>query len=443
MSSMTELREGRRSAVGLLSFIEKSPSCFHVVRNVEKELQNHGFTALPECRSWELKAGKKYYVTRNGSSLIAFRIPEEPYHSFQLICSHTDSPTFKVKEIPELAGGSCIRLNVEKYGGALLAPWFDRPLSVAGRLMVCDGKTIRSVLVNIDRDLLIIPSLAIHMNREANNGYSYHVQKDLCPLFADAEGKDSFLQLIAENAGVKREDILGADLFLYNRTPGAFLGAREEFIASPKLDDLQCLYSSLQGFLQAENRRSVTVFGAFDNEETGSMSRQGADSTFLEDVLTRINYSLGKTRADYLQALASSFMLSADNAHAIHPNYPEKSDVLNHPQMNGGIVLKHNANQKYTTDARSAAVFRLLCQKAGVPCQSFANHSDQAGGSTLGNIANTHVALYSADIGLAQLAMHSPYETAGTCDGWYLERAAREFYQSSLMVDEEESICFI
>lgn len=438
-----EWKEGRQSAAGLLDFIQNSPSCFHVVDNTVKLLQKNGFIPLQESCRWELKPGGKYFVTRNSSSVIAFQIPENEWSSFHIIGSHTDSPTFKVKEIPELAGGECIRLNVEKYGGALLAPWFDRPLSVAGRLLVKSERGIHQVLVKVDRDLLIIPSLAIHMNREANNGTSYHVQKDLCPVFADSDGKNSFLDLIAETAGVAREDILGSDLFLYNRAPGTFIGLQEEFIASPRLDDLQCLYGSLQGFLQAELSESIALFCAFDNEETGSMSRQGADSTFLEDTLKRITSGLGKSEEDYLIALASSFMLSADNAHAMHPNYPEKSDACNYPKMNGGIVLKFNANQKYTTDARSAAVLRLLCDRAGVPCQTFANHSDIAGGSTLGNISNTHVALYTADIGLAQLAMHSCYETAGTLDTWYLEQLSKAFYGTVLKRDAAETLVLL
>lgn len=437
------LAKGRQSAADMMNFIQHSPSCFHVVENTSKQLIEHGFTPLSEAETWNLQPGGNYFVTRNTSSLIAFRIPETRLGGFQIICSHTDSPSFKIKDVPELTGSECIRLNVEKYGGPLMAPWFDRPLSVAGRVLIRGEEGIQSVLVDIDRDLLIIPSLAIHMNREANDGYSYHVQKDLCPLFADGEGKDSFWPLIAEAAGTRPEDILGSDLFLYNRTPGTFLGAQEEFIASPRLDDIQCLFGSLQGFLQVKQPKSIAVFGAFDNEETGSMSRQGADSTFLEDTLVRICHSLGMTREDYLVALASSFMLSADNAHAKHPNYPEKSDAQNYPKMNGGIVLKHNANQKYTTDARSAAVLRLLCEKAEVPCQNFANHSDLPGGSTLGNIANTHVALYTADIGLAQLAMHSPYETAGAMDTWYLERLSREFYQTALHRDHQEIISFL
>ncbi len=430
----------RKSAQNLLNFIQKSPTSFHAAENAAAELERQGFVRLQENREWKLAPGGEYYVMRNGSSLIAFSIPEQPFEGFQMICSHTDSPAFKIKEIPELEGSGYVRLNVEKYGGALLVPWFDRPLSAAGRLLVRTPEGISSVLVNIDRDLLIIPSLAIHLNREANNGYKYQIQKDLCPLYTQGAGKRTFLALAAEEAGVKEEALLGAELYLYNRQKGTFTGADEEFISSPRLDDLQCLFASLQGFLQAENRRSIKMFCAFDNEEVGSRSRQGAASTFLPYTLERICCGLGGGREKLMTALASSFIISADNAHAVHPAYPEKSDAQNRPRMNGGIVIKYNAYQKYTTDARSAAVLKLLCGQAGVPWQTYVNHSDAAGGSTLGNILNAQVSPYTADIGLAQLAMHSPYETAGAEDSWYLEQAAKEFYSSALVVDEKENL---
>lgn len=347
-----------------------------------------------------------------------------------MICSHTDSPSFKIKENPELdADKKYTKLNVEKYGGMLCAPWFDRPLSLAGRVLVQTDEGIRQVLVNADRDLLMIPNLAIHMNREANDGFAYNVQTDLCPVIGDETAKGSFYELIAGLAGVGPEQILGTDLFLYNRQRGTFWGVNREYIASPKLDDLQCLFASLQGFLAAKRVKNIAVFCAFDNEETGSVSRQGAASTFLADTLQRINSGLGKTPEDYRRLLAGSFMISADNAHAVHPNHQEKADPVNRPQMNRGIVLKFNANQKYTTDGVSAAVFRSLCQRADVPCQSFTNRSDMAGGSTLGNISNTQVSVRCVDIGLAQLAMHSPYEMAGAKDTAYLKRVAELFYR--------------
>ncbi len=430
----------RESAQKLLDFIQKSPTSFHTAENTAAELEQQGFVRLQENREWKLTPGRDYYVMRNGSSLIAFSIPEQSFEGFQMICSHTDSPSFKIKEIPELEGSGYVRLNVEKYGGALLAPWFDRPLSAAGRLLVRTPEGISSVLVNIDRDLLIIPSLAIHLNREANDGYKYKVQRDLCPLYAQGPGKRKFLALAAEEAGVKEEDLLGAEFYLYNRQKGTFTGADEEFISSPRLDDLQCLFASLQGFLRAKNKKSVKMFCVFDNEEVGSRSRQGAASTFLPYTLERICCGLGGGREKLMTALASSFIISADNAHAVHPAYPEKSDAQNRPRMNGGIVIKYNAYQKYTTDARSAAVFKMLCQQAGVLWQIYVNHSDVVGGSTLGNILNAQVSPYTVDIGLAQLAMHSPYETAGAEDSWYLEQAAEKFYSSSLVVDEKENL---
>ncbi len=434
---------GRESARKLLDFIQKSPDSFHAAENAAEMLRKHGFARLREDRPWEISPGGDYYVMRNGSSLIAFSIPEQSFSGFQIICSHTDSPSFKIKAVPELQGNGYIRLNVEKYGGAILAPWFDRPLSAAGRLLVRTPNGVNSVLVNIDRDLLIIPSLAIHLNREANDGYKYRIQKDLCPLYAEAAQGRTFLSLAAGEAGVREEDLLGADLCLYNRQKGTFLGAEGEFIASPRLDDLQCLFSSLQGFLRAENSRSIRMFCAFDNEEVGSRSRQGAASTFLPYTLERIVRGIGGGREKLMTALASSFIISADNAHAVHPAYPEKSDAENRPRMNGGIVIKYNAGQKYTTDARSAAVVKLLCERAEVPWQTYVNHSDVAGGSTLGNILNAQVSPYTVDIGLAQLAMHSPCETAGARDGRYLELMAEEFYSSYLLADENENLTLV
>ena len=330
------------------------------------------------------------------------------------------------------------KLNIEKYGGMICAPWFDRPLSVAGRILVETGTGIQPVLVNVDRDLLIIPSVAIHMNRNVNDGYKYNIQTDLCPLFGEADQNGAFLKMVAEQAGVEEDTILGTDLFLYNRQKGTFLGNSREFIGSPKLDDLQCLYGSLQGFLAAVPADSIAVFCAFDNEETGSVSRQGAASTFLKETLKRINGGLGKDWEDYLRTLANSFLVSADNAHAVHPNHQELADPVNRPQMNHGIVIKYNANQKYTTDGISTAVFRNICRMAGVPCQVFTNRSDMAGGSTLGNISNTQVSVRAVDIGLAQLAMHSPYELAGSRDTWYLECAAEAFYRCSCRFTEKE-----
>ena len=417
----------------LFSFIESSPTAFHTVETMKQMLDAEGYQQLLESRAWELQAGGKYYVMRNGTSLLAFRIPKKDFTGFQVMAGHSDSPTFRIKENPEMeTEGAYVKLNVEKYGGMLCSPWFDRPLSVAGRLIVKTDTGIVSRLVKVDRDLLMIPSLAIHMNRKANEEQKYNVQKDMLPLYAMADAKGSFQKIVAEAAGVEVTDILGSDLFLYNRVKGTVWGAKQEFISSGRLDDLQCVFGSLKGFLTAEEGTSVPMHCVFDNEEVGSSTKQGAASTFLQDTLLRICESLGKTPAQYRQLLASSFMISADNAHAVHPNYGEKSCPTNRPVLNGGIVIKYSANQKYTTDGVSAALFRMICKKADVPYQVFLNRSDMIGGSTLGNLSANQVPVNCVDIGLPQLAMHSPYETAGAKDTAYLVHVAKVFYECSV-----------
>lgn len=417
----------------LFSFIESSPTAFHAVETMKQMLDAEGYQQLLESRAWELQAGGKYYVMRNGTSLLAFRIPKKDFTGFQVMAGHSDSPTFRIKENPEMeTEGAYVKLNVEKYGGMLCSPWFDRPLSVAGRLIVKTDTGIVSRLVKVDRDLLMIPSLAIHMNRKANEEQKYNVQKDMLPLYAMADAKGSFQKIVAEAAGVEVTDILGSDLFLYNRVKGTVWGAEQEFISSGRLDDLQCVFGSLKGFLTAEEGTSVPMHCVFDNEEVGSSTKQGAASTFLQDTLLRICESLGKTPAQYRQLLASSFMISADNAHAVHPNYGEKSCPTNRPVLNGGIVIKYSANQKYTTDGVSAALFRMICKKADVPYQVFLNRSDMIGGSTLGNLSANQVPVNCVDIGLPQLAMHSPYETAGGKDTAYLVHVAKVFYECSV-----------
>ena len=413
----------------LLDFIEKSPTAFQAVDEMQKRLTENGFEVLSEKEYWKLIPGGKYLVTRNNSALIAFCIPEKESRVFHIMASHSDSPSFKIKENPEIkVDNSYVKLNVEKYGGMLMAPWFDRPLSVAGRVIIRRNDGLEEKLVDIKRDLVMIPNLAIHMNREANNGVAYNPQKDLQPLFAVGNTDRTLLEIIAEQTGVKKEDIISHDLFLYNRMPGTIWGADKEFVSSARLDDLQCAFASMEGLLRAQNHESIAVHSVMDNEEVGSGTKQGAASTFLKDTLLRINMGLGRTYEEYLMTLAGSFMVSADNAHALHPNYTDKTDPTNHPVLNKGIVIKFNANQKYCTDAVSAAIFKELCTKAGVPYQTFVNRSDIAGGSTLGNISNTQVPMNTVDIGLPQLAMHSPYETAGVKDTEYLVRAAEELF---------------
>lgn len=415
----------KKTAKKLLKFIQKSPTAFQAVEEMSQRLQKEGFKELKEEKHWDLKAGGKYFVTRNHSAVIAFSIPKKPAWKFHIMASHSDSPALKIKENPEMeVEKAYIKLNVERYGGMLLAPWFDRPLSVAGRLIVRKNGEIQEKLVAVDKDLLVIPNLAIHMNREVNDGYKYNVQKDMLPLYSDYDGKGSFMKLMAAEADVAEEDILGHDLFLYDRTPGTVWGANEEFISAPRLDDIQCAFASLEGFLRGERKESIAVHCVLDNEEVGSTTKQGAASTFLKDTLMRINMGLGRTQEEYLMTLADSFMVSADNAHALHPNHTDKTDPVNRPVLNGGIVIKYNANQKYCTDGVSAAIFKDICDRAEVPYQTFVNRSDMAGGSTLGNISNTQVPMKTVDIGLAQLAMHSVYETTGAKDTESLAKAA-------------------
>lgn len=420
---------------GLFRFIESSPTAFHAVDKMREMLESQGYNRLLEGGKWNLKKGGRYYVSRNGSSLIAFRIPETGFCGFQIMASHSDSPCLKIKANPELtAEGAYVKLNVERYGGMLCGTWFDRPLSAAGRLMVRDKDKTAMKLVNIDRDLLLIPSLAIHMNREANNGYKYNVQKDMLPLYGSCtDGTEMrFMELAAHEAGVEEENILGSDLYVYNRMPGSIWGAGGEFISIGRLDDLECVYASLRGFLNAAEGDSIPLHCVYDNEEVGSSTRQGAASTFLADTLFRICEAQGMNGEDYRRALAASMMVSADNAHAVHPNYPDKSCPSNRPVINQGIVIKFSGNHRYTSDAVSAALFRRICEMAEVPVQEFTNRSDMAGGSTLGNISSTQAAVKCVDIGLPQLAMHSSWETAGVKDLEYLIRAAEVFYESSI-----------
>jgi len=373
-----------------------------------------------------------------------------------IAASHSDSPAFKVKANPEMrSAGVYVKLNVEKYGGMLISPWFDRPLSVAGRLIVKDGNLFLTKLVNVDRDLCMIPSLAIHMNRQANDGTKYNVQTDVLPLLGDEGSEGRFMYIVADAAGVKKEDIVGDDLFLYSRSQGTIWGAENQYVSSGHLDDLQCTYADLCGFVESGEENTsinsdiniadasvkadaetsaacIPVLAVFDNEEVGSGTKQGADSTFLEDVLVRIGQNLGLSQEELRTKIASSFMVSADNAHAVHPNAETKADPVNRPKMNCGIVIKYNASQKYTTDAVSAAIFREIAGRSGVPVQEFTNRSDIPGGSTLGNISNAHISLNTVDIGLPQLAMHSPYETAGVKDTAMLIKAAKALFRSAL-----------
>ena len=409
----------------LKAFLDASHSVYHAAKNIADVLENAGYTRLYEADKWELSAGGKYYLVRGGTAVLAFRIPEGEPAGFMMTASHSDRPTFKVKENGVLEG-KYTRLATEKYGGMLMAPWLDRPLSIAGRAMVETEQGLEARLVDIDRDLLLIPNVAIHMNRSANEGYKWNPAVDTLPLLGGKDAKGKLEAILEEAAGGK---VLGHDLYLYIRQKAAVWGVEEEYISSAALDDLECAWCCTQGFLQAEPAESVPVLCVFDSEEVGSSSVQGAASDLLESALSRVCGALGW---DLPRMLASSFMVSADNAHAQHPNHPEFADAANAPVMNGGIVLKFNASQRYCTDGVAAAVLRSVCGKAGVPVQTYCNRADVPGGSTLGNISLAHVSVPTADIGLAQLAMHSCYETAGVQDALYLEAAMAAFYSMCL-----------
>ena len=401
----------------LFEFLNTSPTAFHVVENVKEALEEQCFSELSERESWRLSKSRKCYVKRNGSSIIAFSLPEKEIKGFRIFSAHSDSPAFRIKENTEMVfEDKYVRLNVEKYGGMILPSWFDRPLSIAGRVIVENNGALEEKLVNIDRDLLVIPNVAIHMRGEVNTGLSYSVQNDMLPLFGDFSSKGEFDNLIAKNAGVKAEDILGRDLFLYARQKAVTFGANNEFIMAPGLDDRSSVYAGLKGFLDSDPGNYIRVLAVFDNEEVGSGTKQGADSTFLEDTLFRIAESLSLSKTDYLKLLDDSFNMSADNAHAVHPTLPSKADPTARPALNKGVVLKFNGNQRYATDAMSAAFLRFTAKKAGVELQPYSNNSDVAGGSTLGNISTAHVSVKTADIGLPQLAMHSAVETMGAKD---------------------------
>lgn len=413
----------------LIHFIARSPSVFHAVHGVKEALLYSGFTEIREEDPWHIEKGGKYVVTRNGSALIAFAVPESGADSFRITASHADSPCFKIKENPEIKEGPYVKLNVEGYGGMIMSSWLDRPLSVAGRLIVRENGHLSQKLAAVDGTMVVIPSVAIHMDRNVNHKKDWNVQKDLLPLYGLATEKTSFMDVIAASANVKTEDIVAHDLYLYSRVPGTIWGEEKEFISSPKLDDLQCAFATFRGFMRGRKEKHISVYALFDNEEVGSGTAQGADSPFLSNVLTRLALSLGLTYDETMALIARSFMISADNAHSVHPNHPEYADPVNRPAINGGIVIKYNAQQRYATDGLSAARFKELCRDLSIPVQTFTNRSDNPGGSTLGNISNTKVSMPTVDIGLAQLAMHSSYETAGTLDTAYLVNASIKFFE--------------
>lgn len=417
------------AAQKLFDYIDASPTCYHAVKNVETRLLQAGFLKLSEKETYHLEAGKSYFVVRNDSSVIAFSIPENTAKGFRVMASHSDSPCFKLKENPEVTlENAYVKFNVEKYGGMILSTWLDRPLSVAGRVVVKENGKLVTKLVDFEENLCIIPNVAIHFNREINKGMEYNPQVDMQPLWS-ANKEDKISTLLAQKLKVEEECILGTDLFVYNKEKSAFIGWDNAFIAAPRIDDLGCVFTTLEGFLDSQNSEYIKMFCVFDHEEVGSRTRQGADSDFLASTMRRIGDALG-CENKLSQMYADSLLISADNGHALHPNHPEKSDSGNRPVLNGGIVLKFHGNQQYTTDAYTGAFVKDICKQNDIPYQTFHNRSDVPGGSTLGNISISHCSIPSADIGLPQLAMHSAYETAGAKDVEYLVKFAKAVYEA-------------
>lgn len=416
----------------LFDFIENSPTAFHVVDNIKNTLLSEGFFELSEGKPWFVTKGRGYFVTRNNSSIIAFIVPEGDFNGFMIGASHSDSPCFKLKANPVLEESNYVRLSAERYGGMINSTWLDRPLAVAGRVIVSSPDGIRTELVDSQEPVAIIPNVAIHLNKTANEGTTYNAAVDLVPLYSmgDMSATPSFTEYIADLLNINQGDILSSDLFLYNADKCVYWN---DFISAPRIDDLQCTFASLRGFIASEPTDSIPVLAVFDNEEVGSSTKQGADSDFLQAVLTKILLSVDMNGSVLADKLANSFMLSCDNGHAVHPNHPELTDKSNSVKLNGGIVIKYNANQKYCTDAVSASLVKIMCSRASVPFQEYANRSDLPGGSTLGNIANTHNSMLTADIGLAQLAMHSAFETAGCEDTELMAELMKEFFSSSLI----------
>lgn len=427
----------------LLSFLDASPVNFLAVKNLTEELQQHGYRRIDTTEALgTVKAGDNFFVTKNDSSIYAFQIGRKPLAEtgFHMICAHCDSPTFRIKPHAEIdCEGGIVKLNTEVYGGPIMSTWFDRPLTLAGRVIVKskDVMTPTTLLLHVKRPLLQISNLAIHFNRQVNDGVKLSRQKDVLPILGiindELEKGNLLMNIILEELNkqqtVAREDILDFDLYLADATPACTFGAHNELISSGRLDDLSMCFAGLEALLASQPTDTTQVLAIFDNEETGSQTKQGAGSPFLSYMLKRIALAQGGTEEAYYQAVERAFMISADNAHAWHPNYSEKYDPTNHPMLGGGPVIKFNAAQKYASDAYSASVFAGLCKKAGVPCQRFVNHSDVAGGSTLGNILASSIPLRGVDMGNAILAMHSCRETGSTADHEFCVKVFTQFYQ--------------
>lgn len=424
-------------AASLMQFLDNSVCNVWAVDTVTRQLDACGFTRLNMRDAWNIEPGRSYYVVKNATAVMAFIAGNDAAAGYKIISAHSDSPGFRIKPLPEmLADGNILKLNTEVYGGPILYTWFDRPLSIAGKVVLRSDDPLNPIvrLVKIERPVLTIPHLAIHYNRQVNDGNKLSKQKDMLPVIAilnDTVEKDNYvLKLIAAELGVEMSEILDCDLLLYDTTKACRVGVNGEFMTSGRIDDLSMVHAALTALTESssDGNGMTRVMAVFDNEETGSGTKQGAASPLLHNVLKRVNNALGGDEETFVRAIASSFMVSADNAHGTHPNYPEKQDPTNHPVLGKGPVIKINANCKYMTDAESAAVFAAVCEKAGVPYQYFVNHSDVAGGSTLGNILTSQLELRGVDMGAAQWAMHSVRETSSTVDHAYIIKAFTTFY---------------
>ncbi|MBR3692959.1 MAG: M18 family aminopeptidase [Erysipelotrichales bacterium] len=418
----------------LLQFLNDSKSAYHAVYEISKRLEEAGYTQLVDSKKWEITKGGKYYTTKGGSSIIAFNVGECVEDlSLQIVASHSDSPTFKIKPNADYPNSKYMKLNVEQYGGVVLSTWLDKPLSIAGRAIIKKENMVVSELVDFGPNYCLIPNMPPHINREINSGFKYNVQTDLLPLLGSKKEGVTFKKLLAEKVGCEEKNVLGQDLFLYPSVEGVIWGSDSEYIGCPRIDNLECAYTSLTGFINAGcTNGNLNVYACFDNEEVGSGTKQGAASTFLYDTVQRAITSLGLTQEDYLRAVANGMIVSADNAHALHPNHGELFDAQNHAYMNEGIAIKHNAAQSYTTEGVSNAVFQDICASVNVPTQYFTNRSDLRGGGTLGSISSTQVSILSVDIGLPQLAMHSSFECAGVKDVEYMIQALTAFYSAHI-----------
>jgi len=422
---------------GLIDFLNKSHSEYNATNNIKTILLNEGFIELHESEDFNLKLGNNYFLIRNDNSVIAFKIANKlnDYH-YLISASHSDSPSLKIKMCDDVVSNNYHKVAVEVYGGLIYSSYLDKPLSLAGRVVIKDENSLQSKIIDIDKNLMIIPNLCIHFNRDINKGSEYNPQTDLMPIISNnVELKNSVKTALIKELKISEKDIISYDLYLYNRDKATIGGLNDEFIMSPKIDNLESAYLSLLGFINANSENHISVYCLFDNEEVGSSTPSGADSNFLESTLKRINNSLKFKEDDYFKALAKSFILSIDNAHAVHPNHPEVSDPNNLVYLNKGIVIKFNSNMNYTSDSFSVSPIKMLCEKNNIPYQYFYNKSDVRGGSTLGAISATHLSITSLDIGLAQLAMHSNYEVAGAIDPDYMFRLVKVFYESTILIN--------